>query len=275
MSSIMCLNPKAELARAAAALEVNISAARGLQDVMKSNLGPKGTLKMLVSGSGDIKLTKDGNVLLHEMSIQHPTATMIARASTAQDDVTGDGTTSTVLLIGALLRQAEIQVGEGLHPRLVTQGFEIAQEAVLALLDKVKVPSDGSREGLVAVARTSLRTKLHLAMADHLTEAVVDACLAIRKPDQPLDLHMVEIQEMQHQTDLDSCLVNGIVLDHGARHPDMPKRVENAYILTCNVSLEYEKTSLSPPLPSLPDIDRSGCLKGGEQRVLLQEREGA
>ena len=37
-------------------------------------------------------------------------------------------------------------------------------------------------------------------------------------------------------------LVRGLVMDHGARHPDMKKRVENAYILTCNVSLEYEKT---------------------------------
>ena len=34
-------------------------------------------------------------------------------------------------------------------------------------------------------------------------------------------------------------------MDHGARHPDMPKRVENAYILTCNVSLEYEKTEVN------------------------------
>ncbi|RCN36840.1 hypothetical protein ANCCAN_17278 [Ancylostoma caninum] len=67
MASIQCLNPKAELARHAAALELNISGARGLQEVMRSNLGPKGTLKMLVSGAGDIKLTKDGNVLLHEM----------------------------------------------------------------------------------------------------------------------------------------------------------------------------------------------------------------
>ena len=30
-------------------------------------------------------------------------------------------------------------------------------------------------------------------------------------------------------------------MDHGARHPDMKKRVEDAYVLTCNVSLEYEK----------------------------------
>ena len=50
--------------------------------------GPRGTLKMLVDGAGAVKLTKDGNVLLHEMQIQHPTAIMIARTATAQDDVT-------------------------------------------------------------------------------------------------------------------------------------------------------------------------------------------
>jgi chaperonin GroEL (HSP60 family) len=52
---------------------------------------------------------------------------------------------------------------------------------------------------------------------------------------------MVEIMEMQHKTEMDSCLVKGIVMDHGARHPDMPKRVADAFILTCNVSMEYEK----------------------------------
>ena len=51
-------------------------------------IGPKGTLKMLVGGAGQIKLTKDGNVLLHEMQIQHPTAALIARTATAQDDIT-------------------------------------------------------------------------------------------------------------------------------------------------------------------------------------------
>lgn len=44
---------------------------------------------MLVGGAGQIKITKDGNVLLHEMQIQHPTAMMIARAATAMDDQVG------------------------------------------------------------------------------------------------------------------------------------------------------------------------------------------
>jgi T-complex protein 1 subunit zeta len=62
---------------------------------------------------------------------------------------------------------------------------------------------------------------------------------------EPVDLHMVEIMKMQHRTASETQLVRGLVLDHGARHPDMPKRVENAYILTLNVSLEYEKTQVT------------------------------
>lgn len=246
MGSISLLNPKAEVARAAQALAVNISAAKGIQDVMKTNLGPKGTMKMLVSGAGEIKITKDGNVLLHEMQIQHPTASLIARASTAQDDVTGDGTTSTVLVIGELLKQADLYVAEGLHPRIVTEGFEMGKNKALELLESVKMPLESNmRDSLLHVARTSLRTKVHQNLADLLTDACVDAVLTIKEKDKPVDLHMVEIMEMQHKTEMDSQLVRGIVMDHGSRHPDMPKRVENAYILTCNVSLEYEKSEVN------------------------------
>ena len=118
-------------------------------------------------------------------------------------------------------------------------------------------------------------------LADTLTEAVVDAVRLIQRPGEKIDLFMVEIQKMMHKTESDTqvpCsgrgasesqrqpphdrpppeapsapstnaggggrpgqLVKGLVLDHGARHPDMPKRVEDAYILSCNVSLEYEK----------------------------------
>merc|ERR1712170_47577 len=118
MSSLQFVNSKAEILKKAQALAMNINAGKGLVEVMKTNLGPRGTLKMLVGGAGQIKLTRDGNVLLNEMQIQHPTATMIARASTAQDDEVGDGTTSNVLFIGELLRQAERLTYEGLHPRV-------------------------------------------------------------------------------------------------------------------------------------------------------------
>jgi len=199
----------------------------------------------LVSGAGDIKITKDGNVLLHEMQIQHPTASLIARASTTQDEMTGDGTTSTVLIIGELLKQADLYIAEGLHPRVLTEGFDLARAKALEILDSLKIPIEPIKQTLLDVARTSLRTKLHPTVADKLTEICVDAILAIKQEDKEIDLHMVELMEMQHRTAVDTTLIRGIVTDHGARHPDMPKRVENAYILTCNVSLEYEKSEVN------------------------------
>lgn len=245
MSATQLLNPKAESRRRGEALRVNINAGEGLQDVLKSNLGPSGTIKMLVDGAGSIKLTKDGAVLLKEMQIQNPTAVMIARAATAQDDICGDGTTSVVLMVGELLKQADRHIQEGLHPRVITDGYEIAKNETLKFLDEFKVTREIDRELLLSVARTSLSTKINTTLAESLTPSIVDAVLAIYKPPQKPDLHMIEIMKMQHRTAADTQLIRGLALDHGARHPDMPKRIENAFILTLNVSLEYEKSEIN------------------------------
>jgi T-complex protein 1 subunit zeta len=254
-SSIELINPKAESVRRAAALQVNTNGAMGLANVVKGNLGPRGTLKMLVDGSGQIKITKDGKVLLSEMQIQNPTAAMIARTAVAQDDQVGDGTTSVVLLVGELLKQADRYISEGVHPTVIGGGFDLAKKEALAFLDKFKQPSKLDRATLINVAHTSLATKLNAVLARQLAADVVDAVLTIRPPPPPkdakdqwrdaIDLHMIEIMKMQHRTASETQLVRGLVLDHGARHPDMPKRLENAFVLTLNVSLEYEKTEIN------------------------------
>ncbi|KAK3177667.1 T-complex protein 1 subunit zeta [Lecanicillium sp. MT-2017a] len=263
MSAAQLLNPKAESRRRGEALKVNISAGEGLQDVLKSNLGPLGTIKMLVDGAGQIKLTKDGNILLREMQIQNPTAVMIARAATAQDDICGDGTTSVVLLVGELLKQADRFISEGLHPRIITDGFEIAKVEALKFLDSFKLPKDIDRDLLLNVARTSLSTKLNSTLAAKLTPDIVDAVLAIYQAPAKPDLHMVEIMKMQHRMAADTQLIKGLALDHGARHPEMPKRLENCYILTMNVSLEYEKS----------EVNSSFFYSSAEQRDKLVESE--
>ncbi|KAM3223536.1 hypothetical protein ACQJBY_057101 [Aegilops geniculata] len=247
--SIRMLNQNAEVMNKSAALAMNIGAAKGLQDVLKTNLGPKGTIKMLVGGAGDIKLTKDGNTLLKEMQIQNPTAIMIARTAVAQDDTSGDGTTSTVLFIGELMKMSERCIEEGTHPRFLVDGFEVAKKATLEFLETFKTPvvigDQPDREILKMVARTTLRTKLYESLADQLTDIVVNAVLCIRQSDQPIDLFMVEIMHMRHKFDVDTRLIEGLVLDHGSRHPDMKRRAENCYILTANVSLEYEKSEIN------------------------------
>ncbi|KAK2115761.1 T-complex protein 1 subunit zeta [Saguinus oedipus] len=180
------------------------------------------------------------------MQIQHPTASLIAKVATAQDDITGDGTTSNVLIIVELLKQADLYVSEGLHPRIITEGFEAAKEKALQFLEEVKVSKEMDRETLLDVARTSLRTKVHAELADVLTEAIVDSILAIKKQDEPVDLFMVEIMEMKHKSETDTSLIRGLVLDHGARHPDMKKRVEDAYILTYKGFVVINQKGIDP-----------------------------
>ncbi len=58
---------------------------------------------------------------------------MIARTAVAQDDQVGDGTTSVVLLVGELLKQADRYISEGVHPTVIAEGFDIAKKDALAV----------------------------------------------------------------------------------------------------------------------------------------------
>jgi T-complex protein 1 subunit zeta len=106
---------------------------------------------------------------------------MIGRAATAQDDIVGDGTTSNVLFIGELMRQAERYLGEGVHPRILVDGIELAKKETLAFLEKSRIEKpDVSKELLLEVARSSLMTKVHPSIANPLTDILVDAVKTIQ-----------------------------------------------------------------------------------------------
>lgn len=136
-----------------------------------------------------------------------------------------------------------------MHPSPLAEGFEIAKHEAQYFLQQFKKDMQKKikmdKETLVNVAKTALRTKLGQEIADNLSTIVVDAIECITIKDQPLDLHMVEIQSMEHRLDTDTKLVKGLVLDHGPRHPDMKTKLKNCYILTCNVTLEYEKSEVN------------------------------
>ncbi|KAK2952774.1 putative T-complex protein 1 subunit zeta [Blattamonas nauphoetae] len=227
------------------ALTWNIAQAKGLQEVLKSNLGPTGTMKLLVSGGGEIRITKDGARLLSEMQIQVPTAQLIARSATAIDDEFGDGTSSVCLVTAEILKSAEKYLAEGVHPRVIVEGIKYGAEHALNVLDEITLPVKDKPEYLEGVVRTALTTKLDKKMAVNMTSMIVDALNIIKVKDTPLDLHMVEVMHMNHKQAAETALVRGLVLDHGPRHPDMPRDLKNCFILTCNVSLEYEKSEVN------------------------------
>ena len=67
---------------------------------------------------------------------------VLTRIATALDDIAGDGTTSVVLLVGELMKQAKRYIEEGLHPRVITEGFELAKVEALKVFAQARtVPS--------------------------------------------------------------------------------------------------------------------------------------
>lgn len=238
------------------------SASKSLADIFASSFGPKGTFKMLVSGAGDIRLTKDGNVLIKDMSIIHPAAAFIAKSVTGQAENCGDGTIMTVLFISGLLHKAESYIEDGVHPNVICSGLHKCMKHIVGALDGIKVTKSVDSETLSCLASNICSTKLPGEMASSLasicSEAVISAC----KGDH-LDLTMIEMITLKSGSIADTKLIRGLVLDHGGRHPNMPKKLEKVGILLLNVSLEYEKT----------EINSSIMYKTAEQRESLAVSE--
>ena len=104
----------------------NIDAAKAIADAVRSTLGPKGMDKMLVNSIGDVVITNDGVTILKELDVTHPAAKMVIEVAKTQDNECGDGTTTSVILAGELLKQSEELINANVHPTIITNGYNMA-----------------------------------------------------------------------------------------------------------------------------------------------------
>ncbi len=230
----------------------NIAAAKLIAEIVKTSLGPRGMDKMLVDSLGDVTITNDGATMLKEIDVQHPAAKMLVEVSKTTDNEVGDGTTSAVVLAGALLEKAEELLDKDVHATVIVDGYskavKKATEALEAVAQKIK-PDD--REWLVKVARTSMQTKLVSREAEQLAELVVDATLAVAEKtekDSRVDIDNVKVEKKPGGSLKDTKLIQGIVLDKEVVHSGMPKRVEKAKIALVSAPFEIEKTEFDAKL---------------------------
>ncbi|BAN90064.1 thermosome subunit alpha [Aeropyrum camini] len=256
------------------ALRANILAARVLAEMLKSSLGPRGLDKMLVDAFGDITVTNDGATIVKEMEIQHPAAKLLVEVAKAQDAEVGDGTTSVVVLAGALLEKAEKLLDENLHPTIIIEGYTKAMEEALRLVDEAAVPVEVEDDSVLRrIAETTLASKFVGSgpERDKIISMVIDAIrtVAEKRPDggYDIDLDYVKIEKKKGGSLLDSKLVRGIVLDKEVVHPAMPKRVENAKILVLDAPLEVQKPELTTKI-RVTDIEKLESFLEEETRML-------
>jgi thermosome len=250
---VLILKEGSNQSRGKEAQRNNIQAAKLVAEIVKSSIGPRGMDKMLVDSLGDVTITNDGATMLKEIDVQHPAAKMLVEVSKATDNEVGDGTTSAVILAGALLEKAEALIDKGVHPTIIVEGYTKAAAQSIKVLNDIaeKVPANG-KEWLVKIARTSMQTKLVSRDSQELAELVVTAVLQVAEKTDAggykLDLDNIKIEKKPGGSVQDTSLIKGIVLDKEVVHAGMPKRVEKAKIALVNAAFEIEKTEFDAKL---------------------------
>merc|ERR1711913_189038 len=121
----------------------NINAGKTIGDVVRTCLGPKAMLKMLMGPMGGIVMTNDGNAILREITVQHPAAKTLIEIARTQDEEVGDGTTSVIIMAAEVLGISHQFLEEKMHPTVVIQAYRQALEDTSNLLrEKVATPID-------------------------------------------------------------------------------------------------------------------------------------
>jgi archaeal chaperonin len=224
----------------------NFAAAQAVAAAVRSTLGPKGMDKMLIDGIGEITITNDGVTILKEMDIEHPAAKMMVEIAKTQDAEVGDGTTTSVILGGELLKSAEGLLKQGIHPTVIAEGYRMAATKSLAILDKIAItvkPTDTAM--LKKIAGTALTGKNAEMEKDLLCDIIVKAVTSVVDPDGKADLAHINVEKKVGASVEDSELIEGMVIDKERAHPTMPESVKNAKILILNAALEFKKTDVN------------------------------
>ena len=230
----------------------NFTAAKTVAEIVRTSLGPRGMDKMLVDSLGDVTITNDGATILKEIDVQHPAAKMMVEISKATDNEVGDGTTSVVVLAGALIERAEELISKNVHPTVIVDGYRKTAFKSIELLNDIAMNVDGqNKEQLIKVAKTSMQTKLVSKDSLDLANIVVTAAQQVaenRNGSTKVDLDDIKVEKKSGGSIKDTKLIKGMVLDKEVVHGGMPKRIENAKIALINSALEIEKTEFDAKL---------------------------
>ncbi len=269
---ILIMREGTERTRGKDAMENNIAAAKVIAEAVRTSLGPRGMDKMLVDQFGDVVITNDGATILKEIDVQHPAAKMMVEVAKTQDSEVGDGTTTSVILAGELLKRAEKLLQQKIHPTVITEGFRKAAEKAVEILEKMSIKSGiDDRAGLKNAAMTCMSSKLVSESRDMLAEICIDAIKAIAEKGENgkwvADIEKVQIQKKEGESIDETTLIKGIILDKEVVSPGMPKIVKDAKVLLLQSAIEIEKTEFDAKL-QITSPDQIQQFLDEEERML-------
>jgi archaeal chaperonin len=222
----------------------NLLAASIIADIVKSFLGPRGMAKMFVDILGETTITKNGATFLRKIDVEHPAAKVMIEASNAVNNAVGDGTTSTIVLAGGLVKKADELLVSGIAPMQIAEGYSQALGISLDFLERLSQKTTNSnRQILTELAKTCLKSKLVQLneIPESAANIVVEAIVTISDfQNNRMEIDNIKMEEKIGNSS-DSVLVRGVVIDKTIDSPGMPRTIRNAKILLIDVDLDNKR----------------------------------
>lgn len=252
----------------------NITAAKAVADIIRTCLGPKAMLKMLLDPMGGIVLTNDGHAILREIDVSHPAAKSMIELSRTQDEEVGDGTTTVIILAGEILAQTFPYIEKNIHPVIIIQALKQALSDALEIIHQVSVKVDlENEESMIKLIKSSIGTKYINKWSQKMCELSLKAVrtVTIEQGDyKEIDIkRYVRIEKIPGGEITDSEVLDGILLNKDVTHPKMKRNIENPRIILLDCPLEYKKGESQTNIEITKEEDWNRILQIEEEQVKL------
>lgn len=240
------LNKNAKREQGKHAQAANIKAAKAVSDIVRTTLGPRSMLKMLLDPMGGIVLTNDGNAILREIDVAHPAAKSMIELSRAQDEEVGDGTTSVIILAGEVLSAVEAFLEKDIHPTVIVGAYFKALDDLNQLTEQLGVPINmENNEDLTKIVDSCIGTKF----ASKWGKLIVDLAVKAVRTVYSADGDNIEIDTKRYAKVekipggmLEDCTVlDGVMFNKDVTHAGMRRKIENPRVVLLDCPLEYKK----------------------------------
>jgi len=134
------ISPK-QIAYAEDARQALLAGVNKLADAVKVTLGPRGRNVLLAPKYATPISTKDGVTVAQNVAfaddLENAGARMCTEAAGRTADAAGDGTTATVVLVQAIVREGIKNIAAGANPMEIKKGIELAARAALQYVESI------------------------------------------------------------------------------------------------------------------------------------------
>ena len=269
---IIVLNVKAQRSTGRSAQLSNIQAGKAVANIIRSTLGPKAMLKMMLDPIGGICMTNDGNGILREIDVVHPAAKSMIELSRAQDEEVGDGTTSVIILAGEMLKVSYEFFQKEMHPSVVVAGFYKALEDAMNYADEIATPVNIENEDEINnIIKSCLATKFASKWDNLISDLALKAVKTVYNKDSNVfdcDIKKYAKVEKIPGGELKECeVLDGVILNKDVIHPQMRRKIENPRIVLLDSTLEYKKGESQTDMEFTKDTDFTAALEQEKKEV--------